>query len=100
MRVEYEPFSSEHWEDPYPVYAQLREHDPVHWAPKQQTWCITRHSDVVHVLEKASEGKYVWHFQELYDGDERKGNKHAESDEISIRYIVLKKLPWYCVVWL
>ena len=48
--IEYEPFSSEHWEDPYPVYAQLREHDPVHWAPNHQAWCVSRHADAVHVL--------------------------------------------------
>ena len=50
MDVIYEPLSKDHWDDPFPVYAQLREHDPVHWAPGMQAWCISRHADVVHVL--------------------------------------------------
>lgn len=32
--------------DPYPTYALLREHEPVHWDEKLNGWVITRHSDV------------------------------------------------------
>jgi cytochrome P450 len=52
MAVVYEPFSLEHREDPYSAYAQLREHDPVHWAPEARAWCISRHEDVSHVLRR------------------------------------------------
>jgi cytochrome P450 len=52
MVVTYEPFSKDHWEDPYSVYAELREHDPVHWAPEAKAWCISRHEDVSQVLRR------------------------------------------------
>ncbi len=48
--IEYEPFSSAHWDDPYPVYRALREHSPVHWAPGAQLFCLSRHADVDYVL--------------------------------------------------
>ena len=50
MQVEYEPLSAKYQADPYPTYALLREHDPVHWAPEQRAWCLSRHADVSHVL--------------------------------------------------
>ena len=34
MSVEYEPFSPRWRVDPYPVYRELRDRDPVHWAPE------------------------------------------------------------------
>ncbi len=35
--------------DPYPIYARLREDEPVAWAPAVQLWLVTRHDDVRHV---------------------------------------------------
>lgn len=32
--------------DPYPAYAALREHDPVHWSPMPGVWVVARHADV------------------------------------------------------
>ncbi len=32
--------------DPYPAYALLREHDPVHWDEQLNGWVITRHDDI------------------------------------------------------
>jgi hypothetical protein len=36
--------------DPYPLYRQLREEDPVHWDPYLHAWVVTRYEDVVNVL--------------------------------------------------
>jgi cytochrome P450 len=36
--------------DPYPTYALLREHDPVHWDAELNGWLITRYEDVVAAL--------------------------------------------------
>lgn len=36
--------------DPYPVYAWLREHDPVHWHEGLRAWFVSRHADVALVL--------------------------------------------------
>jgi cytochrome P450 len=40
--------------DPYPLYARLREHDPVHWDPYLHSWVVTSYAEVVHVLTKYS----------------------------------------------
>ena len=33
-------------EDPYPVYARLRDAEPVSWVPAVQLWLVTRYDDV------------------------------------------------------
>jgi cytochrome P450 len=35
--------------DPYPIYARLREHEPVSWVPAVELWLVTRWADVEHV---------------------------------------------------
>ncbi|MGI9244698.1 MAG: cytochrome P450 [Verrucomicrobiales bacterium] len=39
-------------EDPYPVYGDLRESDPVHWDESMQLWILTRYDDVAFALSK------------------------------------------------
>jgi len=53
MRVHYEPFAAEIRDDPYPYYAALREHAPVHFAEGVQAWCVSRYDDVRTVLRDA-----------------------------------------------
>ncbi|GHO88863.1 cytochrome P450 [Dictyobacter formicarum] len=36
--------------NPYLLYHQLREHDPVYWDQRFQSWVVTRHADVIAVL--------------------------------------------------
>ena len=43
--------------DPYPLYARLREEDPVHWDPFLHCWVVTRYADVHSVLHSFS----MWH---------------------------------------
>jgi cytochrome P450 len=43
--VEYRPFDASTWRDPWTLYAELREHDPVHRAPGGY-WVLTRFDDV------------------------------------------------------
>lgn len=40
--------------DPYPLYALLRNEDPVHWDPFLHAWVVTRYPDVVTVLQSFS----------------------------------------------
>jgi pimeloyl-[acyl-carrier protein] synthase len=40
--------------DPYPLYRQLREHDPVHWDPYLHAWIVTRYDDVATVFRRFS----------------------------------------------
>ena len=35
--------------DPYPIYARLRDGEPVSWVPAVQLWLVTRFDDVRHV---------------------------------------------------
>lgn len=38
-------------DDPYPLYAALRERAPMHWSPLLNGWIVTRYDDVVAVLK-------------------------------------------------
>lgn len=53
MRIRYEPFAAEVRDDPYPHYAALREHAPVHWAEEAKAFCVARYEDVRTVLRDA-----------------------------------------------
>ena len=44
--VEYDPFMPEMREDPFPVYARLREESPVHFLEKYDSWALSRFQDV------------------------------------------------------
>ena len=39
-----------HLENPYPLYQQLRETDPVYWDERANSWVLTRYTDVAAVL--------------------------------------------------
>ncbi len=40
--------------NPYPLYKELRDNDPVHWDPFLHAWVVTRYEDVLHVLMRYS----------------------------------------------
>lgn len=44
---EYDPYAYEIHEDPYPVYAELREHAPLYRSERHGFWALSRHADVV-----------------------------------------------------
>jgi cytochrome P450 len=46
----YDPSDPAVMANPFPVYARLREEDPVHWAPSLKAWIITRYTDVRDLL--------------------------------------------------
>jgi cytochrome P450 len=49
----FDPQDSVTRRDPFPLFAQLREHDPVHWSPALKAWVFTRYSDVRRVALNA-----------------------------------------------
>ena len=51
VTVQYNPFVPEIHANPYPLYRQLREEDPVHWSPLLEGWILTRYDDVLEVLK-------------------------------------------------
>lgn len=46
----YDPSDPRVMADPFPVYARLREEDPVHWSPSLKSWIVTRYTDVRDLL--------------------------------------------------
>lgn len=46
MKYEFDPFSHEIHEDPYPHYKALREHDPVYFNEQRGFWLLTKYDDV------------------------------------------------------
>jgi len=46
----YDPSDPAVMADPFPVYARLREQDPVHWSPSLKSWIVTRYTDVRDLL--------------------------------------------------
>jgi cytochrome P450 len=45
--VEFSPYAYEFHEDPYPLYAQLREEAPVYHNAEGEFWALSRHADVM-----------------------------------------------------
>jgi cytochrome P450 len=39
-------------QDPFPLYAWLRDHDPVHWSESLNAWAVTRWEDVAAVFDR------------------------------------------------
>ena len=48
--VSYNPFSAHTVQDPYPVYAALRDRAPIHHSRLLNAWLFTRHADVDSIL--------------------------------------------------
>jgi cytochrome P450 len=46
----YDPYSWKIQDDPYPVYAWLREHAPVYRSEQRDCWVLSRHADVLAAL--------------------------------------------------
>jgi len=44
--ADYALFCQQQLQNPYPMFAQLREADPVHWCEPLKTWLLTRYEDV------------------------------------------------------
>lgn len=47
---EYEAYCEGRLLDPYPLFAWLLEHHPIHWSKQMDGWFICRHEDAVKVL--------------------------------------------------
>jgi len=54
--VALDPYDYAFQDDPYPVYAWLREHEPLHHNPDLDLWALSRHEDIAEALR--TEGTY------------------------------------------
>jgi cytochrome P450 len=48
--LRYDPLDQATIADPYPVYAELREHAPAYWHEQMESWVLTRYRDCREVL--------------------------------------------------
>ncbi|QCQ91705.1 cytochrome P450 [Rhodococcus sp. SGAir0479] len=76
----YVPRSGASWRDPWPMYAALRDHDPVHHvvpdsAPADDYWVLTRHADVYAAARDA----------ETFSSAEGLTMSYGELDKIGLR---------------
>ncbi|RVW05481.1 cytochrome P450 [Rhodococcus xishaensis] len=79
-KAAYVPRSGPTWRDPWPMYAALREHDPVHnvvpeGAPDYDYWVLTRHADVYNAARDA----------ETFSSAEGLTMTYGELDKIGLR---------------
>ncbi|MGE5639378.1 MAG: cytochrome P450 [Clostridia bacterium] len=44
--LDYRPNDPAVLADPFPLYRQLRDEEPVHWSPRLKAWVLTRYEDV------------------------------------------------------
>ncbi|MBZ5739177.1 cytochrome P450 [Nocardioides mangrovi] len=51
-----DPYDYGFQNDPYPTYAYLREHEPLHHNPTLDLWALTRHADIAEAVR--TEGTY------------------------------------------
>ena len=51
--VQYNPFDLRFRTDPYPLYEEMRQQDPVQWNTFLQLWVFTRHKDNAWILNEA-----------------------------------------------
>jgi cytochrome P450 len=49
--LDYDPFSYETQEDPFPVYRRLRDEAPAWWSERHGFWALSRHADVLAALK-------------------------------------------------
>jgi cytochrome P450 len=69
--VVYHPLSRRVIRDPYPSYAALRRHDPIHWSVLTESWVFSRHADVDALLRD--------HRRFSNDDRHRRGSRMAPS---------------------
>jgi cytochrome P450 len=61
-------FGPEMHENPYPVYHELRERDPVHWDEALRAWVLTRYEDVSWALTELSSDRVTQARARFQDG--------------------------------
>ncbi len=54
--IAFDPYDYAFQEDPYPVYARLREQEPLHYNEQHDLWVLSRYDDIQHALR--TEGTY------------------------------------------
>jgi cytochrome P450 len=59
-RVVLDPYSYAFQDDPYPTYAWLREHEPLHHNEALDLWALTRHADIAEAFRTDGTYSNAW----------------------------------------
>jgi cytochrome P450 len=51
VAIEFDPFSPEWRDDPYPLFRTLRDEAPVYWSEPSRIFCVSRYDDVMTLLK-------------------------------------------------
>jgi cytochrome P450 len=50
--MDFSPLDSRHWDDPYPIYRELRDQETLHFSPDANAFCVTRHHEAAEVFKQ------------------------------------------------
>jgi cytochrome P450 len=71
--------------DPYPAFAWLRDHEPVHWSESLGAWVVTRYADALE----------IWNRPELFSSDRfRKVRAEFTSQRPDVRAVAAVLSEW------
>ena len=92
MPLEFNPLLPEFRQNPYPIYHQFREADPVHWNEMFGFWVCTRYDDIVTILRhsKASANPRDW---ERFDDYVNTLGGTGPASDMRSRWMLLKNPP-------
>ena len=67
----YDPADPATRDDPFPLFARLREEDPAHWSPRLKAWILTRYDDVkrAHFADEFSPDRITPFYRKLPEAD-------------------------------
>ena len=71
VAVQFNPLLPEVRANPYPLYHQLREEEPVHWSELMEAWVLTRYDDVSALLKDSR-----------FSADRRKANNRFAQEAV------------------
>ena len=84
---------TEHQSDPYPLFARLRELDPVHRSAMGKFWVLTRYDDVQKILK---DKRFVRHFEDFHQRSSGTGEaaRHSFAESQS-HWLIFSNPPEY-----
>ena len=92
MPLEFNPLLQEFRQNPYPIYHQFREADPVHWSEMFGFWVCTRYDDIVAITRHSQASANPRDWERFDDYVEALGGTGPAGDMQS-RWMLLKNPP-------
>jgi cytochrome P450 len=68
--MHFDPRDDQQWDDPYPVYRELRDADQLHYSPESEVFCVSRYDEALEVFRDperfGSQGGFEYLFMPLW----------------------------------